>query len=195
MLCPGGRYMNTPGIMAHMLTYAINVGTMTSYRHVSLLFPLLPIILGFEKIPYYSKRNSSIMCVSPWLTIIRKPRSVIAITYFRVEKVGCKSNFFRYFLLPCFLLPITVFPIAVFPISYCCVPYFLLPITVLPAIAVFPGELLPITVFPIAVFPGGLFPITYYRVSYCCVPWRAITYYRVSYCCVSYFRYKLRIYL
>jgi hypothetical protein len=35
--------------------YGIYVGTMTSYRHVSLLFPLLPIILGFEKIPYYSK--------------------------------------------------------------------------------------------------------------------------------------------
>ena len=175
--------MNTPGIMAHMLTYAINVGTMTSYRHVSLLFPLLPIILGFEKIPYYSKRNSSIMCVSPWLTIIRKPRSVIAITYFRVEKVGCKSNFFRYFLLPCFLLPITVFPIAVFPISYCCVPYFLLPILpcyrlllcspvsyyLLPCFLLLCSLagyfLLPITVFPIAVFPGGLLPITVFPIA------------------------------
>ena len=86
---------------------------------------------------------------------LRMPRSVIAITYFRVEKVGCKSYFFRYLLLPCFLLPITVFPIAVCPISY-----YLLPITVFP-IAVFPGGPLPITVFPIAVFPGGLFPITY----------------------------------
>ena len=102
---------------------------------------------------------------------LRKPRSVIAITYFRVEKVGCKSYFFRYFLLPRFLLPITVFPIAVCPISY-----YLLPITVFP-IAVFPGGPLPITVFPIAVFPGGPLPITYYRVSYCCVPWRAISYY------------------
>ena len=103
---------------------------------------------------------------------LRKPRSVIAITYFRVEKVGCKSYFFRYFLLPCFLLPITVFPIAVFPISYyllpitvfpiavCPISYYLLPITVFP-IAVFPGGPLPITVFPISVFPGGLFPITY----------------------------------
>jgi hypothetical protein len=35
--------------------FVIYVGTMTSYRHISLLFPLLPIILGFEKIPYYSK--------------------------------------------------------------------------------------------------------------------------------------------
>jgi hypothetical protein len=48
--------------------YGIYVGTMMSYQHVS-LFPLLSIILGFEKIPYYSKRNSSIMCVSLWLTI------------------------------------------------------------------------------------------------------------------------------
>jgi hypothetical protein len=28
------------------------------------IIPVLPIILGFEKIPYYSKRNSGIMCVS-----------------------------------------------------------------------------------------------------------------------------------
>ena len=48
-------------------------------------------------------------------SFVRKPKSVIVITYFRVEKVGCKSYFFRYFLLPCFLLPITVLPIAVFP--------------------------------------------------------------------------------
>ena len=34
--------------------YGIYVGTMTSYRHVS-LFPLLSIILGFEKIPIILK--------------------------------------------------------------------------------------------------------------------------------------------
>jgi hypothetical protein len=35
--------------------YGIYVGTMTSYRHVS-LFPLLSIMLYFEKKPYYSKK-------------------------------------------------------------------------------------------------------------------------------------------
>jgi hypothetical protein len=65
---------------------------------------------------------------------LRKPRSVIAITYFRVEKVGCKSYFFRYFLLPCFLLPITVFLIAVFPISYYLLPCFLLLCALFPII-------------------------------------------------------------
>jgi hypothetical protein len=34
--------------------YGIYVGPMTSYRHVS-LFPLLSIILGFEKIPIILK--------------------------------------------------------------------------------------------------------------------------------------------
>jgi hypothetical protein len=121
---------------------------------------------------------------------LRNPRSVIAITYFRVEKVGCKSYFFRYFLLQCFLLPITVFPIAVFPISYYLLPCYLLLCS--PA-----GYYL----LPCFLLLCSLFPITYYRVSYCCVPWQAITYYllpcflllcslfpityyRVSYCCV-----------
>jgi hypothetical protein len=36
--------------------YGIYIGTMTSYRNVSLLFPLLPIIPGFKKFPIILKR-------------------------------------------------------------------------------------------------------------------------------------------
>ena len=48
---------------------------------------------------------------------MRKHRSVIAITYFRVEKVDCKSHFFAisYYLLPCFLLPCFLLPCFLLP--------------------------------------------------------------------------------
>ena len=125
------------------------------------------------------RKRTDVHYVMSLCCLLRKPRSVNAISYFCVEKVDLKRHFFRHFLLPCFLLPCFLIPIAVFPITS------MLPKTVF-SITVFPITLFPITYYLVSYYllPFTLFPITYYLLPCFLLP---ITYYLVSYYLLPYF--------